>query len=57
MPSNDADSVRITITIKHEIYEKIKQTSRRMGLRPATWIGMVATTKVNNIEGADDGLQ
>ena len=50
MPIKDADSIRVTITLEQEIYERIKETSRQMGLRPATWISMVTTSKVNQVD-------
>jgi len=50
MPIKDADSIRVTITLEQEIYDRIKETSRQMGLRPATWISMVATSKMNNVD-------
>jgi hypothetical protein len=50
MSQSDVKSVRVTITLKQEIYDKIKEISNQLGLHPSTWIGMVATSKANNIE-------
>jgi hypothetical protein len=50
MTKRDAKSVRVTITLRHEIYDKIKEISHQLGLHPSTWIGMIATSKANNIE-------
>ena len=50
MTGKGGKSVRVTITLRHEIYDKIKEISYQMGLPPSTWIGMIATTKANDIE-------
>lgn len=50
MPTTDADSVRVTITLNRDIYDKIRFRSKRLGLRPATWISMVATSKANDVD-------
>ncbi|MFQ6136848.1 MAG: hypothetical protein ACE5PM_06680 [Candidatus Hydrothermarchaeales archaeon] len=50
MPKRDAKSIRVTITLREGVYEEIKRISRQLGLRPSTWISMVATSKANNIE-------
>lgn len=50
MPITDADSIRVTITLEQQIYDKIKDASRQMGLRPATWMSMVVTSKVNHVD-------
>jgi len=50
MPPIDAGSIRVTITLEQEIFNKIKKTSRQIGLRPATWISMVVTSKVNQVD-------
>jgi len=42
--------IRITVTLTEDAYEKIKHVSLRMGLLPASWVSMVATSRVNNIE-------
>ena len=49
MPQSDADTIRVTITLDQGVYEEIKLTSRQLGLKPATWITMVATAKINNL--------
>ena len=46
----DAEPVRITITLSRNVYEHIKQISGTMGLRPSTWMTMICTSKVNNIQ-------
>ncbi|MFQ5976111.1 MAG: hypothetical protein ACE5J5_07350 [Candidatus Hydrothermarchaeales archaeon] len=50
MAHSDAETLRVTITLRREAYEEIKRISRRQGLRPSTWISMVATSKANGIE-------
>lgn len=50
MGKSDADSVRITLTLKEKVYKKVKRVSDRVGLRPSTWMTMVVTSKVNEIE-------
>lgn len=42
--------VRITITLNRNVYEHIKKISGNMGLRPSTWMTMICTSKVNNIQ-------
>ena len=41
---------RITVTLDLDVYEKIKALSRQVGLLPASWVAMAATSKVNHIE-------
>lgn len=51
MPKSDAVPLRVYFFYcKKKVNEKIKRISRQMGLRPSTWISMVATSKTNNIE-------
>ena len=50
MPQNNAGSTRITVTLDDQVYESIKELSRNLGLRPATWVTMTVTSKVNNVE-------
>jgi len=50
MARKDADSTRITITIDKNIYGNIKEISKRMGISPSTWVTMICTSKVNDIE-------
>ena len=50
MHGSDAESVRVSLTLDSEIYEHVKEMSSQFGLRPSTWMRMVVTTKVNNIE-------
>jgi predicted DNA-binding ribbon-helix-helix protein len=50
VPKSDANGIRVTITLREEVYKEIKHISRRQGLRPATWISMVATTRANGID-------
>lgn len=56
MPEKDAKSVRLTITLDKSVHEAIKKLSRRMGLRTATWIAMVATTQVNRQVGESNEI-
>ena len=42
--------VRITVSLEEEVYERIKKVSSQIGLLPATWVSMVATSKANNLE-------
>jgi len=50
MGTSDADSVRITLTLKEKVYDKVKQVSDQVGLRPSTWMTMVVTSKVNDVD-------
>ena len=57
MHESDVKSMRVTITLSREAYERVKEMSRPMGLRPSTWMTMVITSKVNKMESgvkADD---
>ena len=49
MANNDAKTVRITITLDEGTYEKIKKQSKKIGLKPSTWISMVSTATVNSV--------
>jgi hypothetical protein len=42
--------VRITVTLDAEVYDRIKKLGKKMGLMPASWVSMVATSKVNDID-------
>lgn len=46
----EAKAVRITITLNRKVYEDIKRVSDRMGLRPSTWMTMVCTSKIRNVD-------
>lgn len=46
----DSRAVRITITLNRNVYEEIKRTSETMGLRPSTWMTMICTSKVRNVD-------
>ena len=43
-------AVRITITLNRNVYEEIKRVSETMGLRPSTWMTMICTSKVKNVD-------
>ena len=45
----DDSSVRVTITLNRDVYEEIKRISSLLGLKPATWMSLICTTKANNI--------
>lgn len=47
-----ADSIRVTITLGRDVYDEIRRQSRLLGLRPATWIAMVTTSRVRGAEVA-----
>ncbi len=48
--TDTAESVRVTLTLNAGIYEEVKRISGKLGLRPATWMKMVVTSKVNDVE-------
>jgi hypothetical protein len=50
MTKKDVKSVRFTITLRHEIYDKIKDIRHQLGLPPFTWIGMIAPSTADDIE-------
>ncbi len=50
MSRTDVEKVRVTITLDTSVYERIKKIAARIGLRPSTWISMVTTSKVNEID-------
>jgi len=50
MEKKKTTRVRITVTLNEDVYEKIKELSHQLGLLPATWVGMVATSKANKLE-------
>jgi hypothetical protein len=45
---SDAKTVRITITLKQDIYDEVKRICQEYGLRPSTWMTMVVSSKVNS---------
>ena len=49
MHTTDARAVRVTISLNEGVYENIKDISRKMGIRPSTWISMVCTSRTNNV--------
>lgn len=46
----DAENLRVTITLTKLAYEQVKSISGRMGLKPSTWISMLVTSRVNDLE-------
>jgi antitoxin component of RelBE/YafQ-DinJ toxin-antitoxin module len=42
-------SVRIGITLREDIYKKVKATCNQLGIKPSTWISMVVTTEINKV--------
>jgi len=48
--SIESKVVRITITLNRKVYEEIKRVSETMGLRPSTWMTMICTSKVRNVD-------
>ena len=50
MHESDVKSVRVTLTLSREAYERVKEACRPMGLRPSTWMTMIVTSKVNDLE-------
>ena len=57
MEKKKTTRVRITVTLDEDVYRKIKRIGRLMGLLPATWVGMVATSKANSLEITTDSRQ
>ena len=53
----DSKAVRITITLNRNVYEEIKRVSETMGLRPSTWMTMICTSKVRNVDVSFETLQ
>lgn len=52
-------SVRIGITLREDIYKKVKATCNPLGIKPSTWISMVVTSEINKVritleKGASD---
>ena len=51
--------VRVTVGLDNEVYERIKEKDRLLGLRPGTWMRMILTKNITDdgpfisIEGDD----
>jgi len=50
MSTEKPKRVRVTVTLHEDVYKKIKDLSHQVGLLPATWVAMTATSKVNHID-------
>jgi len=48
--AKDSRKVRISVTLRADIYQEIKRLSHDLGIKPASWIAMTLTAKVNDIE-------
>ena len=46
---NDAKIARVTITLDMDVYDKVKDLSHEMGLRPSSWMAMIISTQVNDV--------
>lgn len=42
--------MRVSVTLREDIYLEIKRLSHDIGIKPASWIAMTLTSKVNDIE-------
>ncbi|MFQ6089644.1 MAG: hypothetical protein ACE5K0_12195 [Candidatus Methanofastidiosia archaeon] len=45
------EKVRITVTLRKDVYEKVKKLAYKKGLKPSTYITMMITSKVNEKDG------
>jgi hypothetical protein len=41
--------VRVSITLREDIYNEIKKLSHELGIKPASWMAMTLTSKVNSL--------
>ena len=46
---NDAKIARVTISLDVDVYEKVKNLSHQMGLRPSSWMAMIISTQINDV--------
>lgn len=50
MHQTDTGISRVTISLGADVYEKVRELSRRMGLRPSSWMAMIISTHVNDVD-------
>ncbi len=48
--SEDAETVRRSVTLQKDVYAGVKRLSRQLGVSPGVFITMTVTLKVNDIE-------
>lgn len=49
MPPTGKGKVRVSVTLRREVFERIRRIGQELGLKPSQWIAMVVTSKVNHI--------
>lgn len=46
---NDAKIARVTLSLPADVYDRVRELSQRMGLRPSSWIAMIISTQINDV--------
>ncbi len=49
MPPVTKGKVRVSVTLRREVFERIRRISQELGLKPSQWIAMAVTSEVNHI--------
>ena len=49
MPPAGKGKVRVSVTLRGEVFERIRRISQELGLKPSQWIAMAVTSKINHI--------
>lgn len=49
MPPAGKGKVRVSVTLRREVFERIRDISRELGLKPSQWIAMAITSNANHI--------
>jgi phage terminase small subunit len=50
MSSKKGEKVRVSITIREDVYEHVKELSHNLGIKPSAWITMAVTSQVNGMK-------
>jgi hypothetical protein len=50
MGGKKEEKIRVSITLREDVYEQIKDLSHDLGIKPTTWITMAVTSQVRGIK-------
>lgn len=48
--AKEGGKVRVSVTLRKDVYRDIKKLSHDLGIKPASWIAMTLTTRVNDLD-------
>jgi hypothetical protein len=50
MGGKKEEKIRVSITLREDVYEQIKELSHDLGIKPTAWITMAVTSQVKGMK-------